>query len=246
MGVRKGAKDRRAVRETAPGFVRRSFAPTRAPYPRASKRLPVFMRVFAVSDARIESPNPNQLSSCARGWGPGGCEGSPHKSWCRSVGGAAILRSHPDPHPSLRMTGNFDLGGAAIVSSLRFSARVVTSLRMTGWWCLGSRRRILELCEKPHKNWEFLGSGEAGARKGTKGRGTDHGAESRSARFACCYKFGRPRSFWPRRPIINMRALVAARGSLMKEDISSRGARFLPRVTVSGGMATFGLGERYT
>jgi len=33
VGVRKGAKDRRAVRGSAPGFVRRSFAPTRAPTP---------------------------------------------------------------------------------------------------------------------------------------------------------------------------------------------------------------------
>src|SRR5260221_7711389 len=31
VGVRKGAKDRRAARGSAPGFVRRSFAPTRAP-----------------------------------------------------------------------------------------------------------------------------------------------------------------------------------------------------------------------
>ncbi len=42
---------------------------------------------------------------------------------------AAILRSLPDRHPSLRMTGNLDLSGATIVSSVRFSAR---ALRSTG------------------------------------------------------------------------------------------------------------------
>jgi hypothetical protein len=53
------------------------------------------------------------------GGGSGGREGSPHESWCRSTGSAAILRSLPDPHPSLRMTGNLDLFGAIIVVEVR-------------------------------------------------------------------------------------------------------------------------------
>ena len=75
------------------------------------------------------------------GGGSGGREGSPHKSWCRSTSSAAILRSLPDPHPSLRMTGNLDWSGTTIVSSVRFSACAVNSLRMTGWVVLDSRRR---------------------------------------------------------------------------------------------------------
>src|SRR5260221_1029857 len=86
------------------------------------------------AEARSRVQNHRPCHPEREGGGSGGREGSPHKSWCRSTSSAAILRSLPDPHPSLRMTGNLDLSGATIVSSLRFGARAVNWLRMTGTW----------------------------------------------------------------------------------------------------------------
>jgi len=55
VGVRKGAKDRRAARGSAPGFVRRSFAPARAP------ALSLRMTGWVVLDSRRRTPaNPHK------------------------------------------------------------------------------------------------------------------------------------------------------------------------------------------
>jgi hypothetical protein len=84
---------------------------------------------------------------------------------------------------------------------------------------------------------------------GTKGNEAVRWITSMARELACCYKFGRARSFGPRRPIFNMRAVVAAHGSLMRENIGWQDAgscaRF-PRVTVLSDLYPFGLGRRLT
>src|SRR5260370_11173849 len=62
--------------------------------------LPVFMRVCGVAQLVIESPKPPNCHPEREGWGWGGREGSPHKSWCRSMVIAEILRS-PRAHPPI-------------------------------------------------------------------------------------------------------------------------------------------------
>src|SRR5258706_9275698 len=97
----RGAKDLRDDRGSAPGFVRRSFAPT--PAPTLSLRMTLGWFWALDNELRNDAHKHREFLG-SKGWGSGGSEGSPHESRRMFAASAEILRSTRAPTPSLRMT----------------------------------------------------------------------------------------------------------------------------------------------
>ncbi len=156
-GGREGSPHKSWCRSTGSAAILRSL-----PDPRNSQRLCGFGEVHRSSSTVHNHPpcHPER-----EGGGSGGREGSPHKSWCRSTGSAAILRSLPDPHPSLRMTGNFDLLGSTIASSLGFSDRAITRLPRNSQCLCGFLKPSISIgCTTPEASQRVAGGGARSAK----------------------------------------------------------------------------------